>query len=1270
MPDGFAEAVYRISVAAEDHSTSLDLSLLDLDALPPSLAALTGLTELHLNGNGLTALPDWIGSLTGLATLRLDDNALTDLPEALSTLTNLTEFYLDYNRLAQLPDWLGSLSNLTTLHLDSNQLIALPDTIGSLANLTELRLSRNKLIALPASIGSLSRLGSLHLDGNQLTALPDTIGSLASLTTLDANGNRLVRLPDSIGSLFELATLCLNDNRLTALPEAIGSLANLTTLLIDNNPMFFLPEAICSLTALARLDADGNKLAALPRSVGALTNLTTLYLQGNRLASLPDSLSSLTNLTELYLSDNQLAAVPEPIRALANLSELHLDYNGLTALPDWLGNLAKLTRLSLAGNRLSSLPDSLSSLRDLAELRLNDNELSELPDWLGDLTKLTGLYLDNNRLVSLPDALGGLASLTGLYLDNNRLTELPEAIDALTNLSTLCVQANRLVTLPVRLGALPNIKRLDLDGNELTDLPDTLAGSTTLATLYLQENQLTVLPDWLGTLPNLTTLHVGGNRLTSPPAEIAASGSEAVLAFLRDLSESEAARSWASKLLVVGEAAVGKTSLAKLLVGKVYDPDEGQTHGIHVDPLFLEHPTEPGVTMTLKLWDFGGQLEYRATQRFYLTNRSLFVLVWNARTRWRDGKLTAWLNVITARAPESPILIVATHGDDASPAPLPADIVARYPQIVGTFTIDSKSGSGIHEVREAIRRESADLPLMGARWPASWVAAADAVRTLQGDAVTARAVWQTMTAAGVRDPQAHRAIIRALHDLGDVVYFEDDPELNRRVILRPEWLERRITQVLDSPQVVAAHGVLARAECDRLWADLDDPDLQERLLRMMERFDLAYRIGDADLSEHVALVVDRLDDACPPEVNERWRMALDGPGIREIGIIYKLRSRQAGIPIWFIARQHRYTTGLHWAHGVLLHDRDPRNPAYALLVDDEREQPTITLRVRARYPVHLMSVLVETFENIVKHRYPRLIEQRLVRCCCQAQNGGLCDYTFDLDDLTDQMTDPDSRIGQEVRCPRSRTWIDARMMLDGLPGSGINARLDQLARTIADHTKTLSRIDQRQLDTLNSVRLLLARRTQTGVHCPSLFAVEDLGRKGRGHPRRLKVSLWCEWPYAPDGPHPLPEGQGEYILNSMPAWLRDYLPFLHGLAATLAITVPMISPSLIALGMHLSDRTRASFEASGKLLNAVGGVRGPDEDTALWNPLIGQGPTRYAEVGADFRALRNALRSMDPQEVWGGLSAVPRPEDRNIVYLCREHAIALDYPYRSRQQRT
>jgi len=136
--------------------------------------------------------------------------------------------------------------------------------------------------------------------------------------------------------------------------------------------------------------------------------------------------------------------------------------------------------------------------------------------------------------------------------------------------------------------------------------------------------------------------------------------------------------------------------------------------------------------MRLAAWDFGGQEIYHATHQFFLTDQSLFVLVWNARTGYEHGRLRYWLDLITARASQAPILIVATHvptEHEAGRAPdQPSTQLHRnYPQICASAQVDSATHDGITELSTLIARHAASLPLMGQLWPQSWQDAPDAI---------------------------------------------------------------------------------------------------------------------------------------------------------------------------------------------------------------------------------------------------------------------------------------------------------------------------------------------------------------------------------------------------------------------------------------------------------------------------------------------------------------------------------------------------------------
>ena len=513
-------------------------------------------------------------------------------------------------------------------------------------------------------------------------------------------------------------SLNLTDLRLTAVPDSIGQLTALTELYLNSNQLTVIPDSIGQLTALTRLSLNSNQLTVIPESIGQLTALTELDLNGNQLTVIPESIGQLTALTELGLAANQLTVIPDSIGQLTALTNLSFAANQLTVIPDSIGQLTALTELYLNGNQLTVIPDSIGQLTALTELYLNINQLTVIPDSIGQLTALTKLDLKSNQLTVIPDWIGQLTALTRLDLKSNQLTVIPESIGQLTALTELDLAANQLTVIPDWIGQLTALTKLYLNSNQLTVIPDWIGQLAALTRLDLNSNQLTVIPDSIGQLTALTRLDLSGNpHLSGPPQEIQVQGTEAVLAFLRALTDSSVDR-WRSKMLIVGEATVGKTSLAKQLLGEAFDPGERQTHGVRVHSLFLPHPNRPGITMDLDVWDFGGQLEYRATQRFYLTDRSLFLLVWNSRARAADGKVTAWLDAITARAPNAPILLVATHGDENSPATLPHDLRDNYPSIAEVCTVDSRTRLGIDPLCDAIARHAAALPLMGVRWPA------------------------------------------------------------------------------------------------------------------------------------------------------------------------------------------------------------------------------------------------------------------------------------------------------------------------------------------------------------------------------------------------------------------------------------------------------------------------------------------------------------------------------------------------------------------------
>ena len=712
----------------------------------------------------------------------------------------------------------------------------------------------------------------------------------------------------------------------------------------------------------------GLGLTQLPPEIGQLTELTELDLHGNQLTALPPEIGQLTQLTLLSLRGNRLTALPPEIGQLTALTALCLDGNQLTALPPEIGQLTALTLLDLRGNRLSALPPEIGQLTALTQLFLNLNRLTALPPEIGQLTALTSLYLPGNQLTALPPEIGQLTELTELSLADNRLTTLPPEIGLLLKLKNLDLTYQGFEHLPPEIGKLTALKRLILYACYLESLPPEIGKLSRLKHLELGNNPIRELPVELGHCSD--KLVIGGLdsiHLSFPPMDVASLGTSAILRYLRAVEQGEETV-WESKVLIVGEGAVGKTRLYRALRGDEWvegAPDTGATVGIEIGPLDLPHLTELDVEMHLKCWDFAGQDVTHATHQFFFSERTLFVVCWNARAGWEAGKLRKWLANIRDRAPHATVLLVATQCDEPHSDYPESELRAEFPQIVATFKTSSKDGDGIVELRWAIAEHAEHLPMMGLRWPESWRAGQQAVAALAAEEPYADLpkVVTVLREHGLEAEDAE-VLLRWLHELGEVLFYHDDEDLAGTVMLDPQWVTKRVGLVLASHEVQEAKGVLTRDCLALLWAGTT-PAIREHLLRMMERFDLAYRVPDHEADR--SLVVERLPQN-PPEYEAGWK---EWEGQPEVRLRYRLKAMHPGIPTWFIARCHRFSCGFHWLRGVLFQDHAKDARHLALIVANGTER-TVDFTVRGAQPWTFLPLLKDGFEDTVTKRYPGL----------------------------------------------------------------------------------------------------------------------------------------------------------------------------------------------------------------------------------------------------------------------------------------------------------
>ncbi|MBD2141376.1 leucine-rich repeat domain-containing protein [Anabaena sp. FACHB-1250] len=554
--------------------------------------------------------------------------------------------------------------------------------------------------------------------------------------------------------------------------------------------------------------------------------------------------------TTLNLSNNQLTTLPEAIAQLSNLTVLYLSDNQLTRLPEAIAQLSNLTGLDLSNNQLTRLPEAIAQLSNLTGLYLINNQLTRLPEAIAQLSNLTGLYLSNNQLTTLPEAIAQLSNLTGLDLSNNQLTTLPEAIAQLSNLRELDLSYNQLTTLPEAIAQLSNLTGLGLSNNQLTTLPEAIAQLSNLKGLNLRNNQLTRLPEAIKQLSQLEKLDLRGNQLNIP-AEILGSSWDSlgkpseILTYYFSLQTEEQQPLNEAKVLLVGQGTVGKTSLVKRLINNTFDANESKTNGINIENWRLEVNQQ---TIRLNIWDFGGQEIMHATHQFFLTKRSLYLLVINAREDEQQNRLEYWLKIIQSFGGDSPIILVGNKIDEH---PLDLDqtgLHKKYKNIKDIVPISCQTGAGIEKLLSIIKRELANLEGINDPLPKSWFQVKTHLEKMEKDYILYHEYEGICQNEKINEKLKQSTLMELLHQLGIVLNFRDDFGLKGVPVLNPEWVTNGVYKILnDNLLTTEFRGMLTLQELRRILDDSKYPDDKpEFIIKMMERFELCFPLDDKD----------------------------------------------------------------------------------------------------------------------------------------------------------------------------------------------------------------------------------------------------------------------------------------------------------------------------------------------------------------------------------------------------------------------------------------
>ncbi len=675
------------------------------------------------------------------------------------------------------------------------------------------------------------------------------------------------------------------------------------------------------------------------------------------------------------LTDKELLELMPEIKELKGLTSLDLRLNNLTNY-DFLKELKGLTSLNLSNNNLTNV-EFLKELKGLTSLNLYNNNLTNY-DFLKELKGLTSLYLNDNNLTNA-DFLKELKGLTSLDLSNNNLTDADF------------------------LKELINLTRIYLYNNPNLDLP---------------ENLMKMIED-------------KGYREPLNRNDI-----NQIIRYYKELKSQGTDYIYEARVLIVGEPGAGKTTLFKKLKDNSYNPETASkeekrsTVGIDIDKNWsFPYIKDKTKTFTAHLWDFGGQKLQYVLHQYFLTERSLYILL--ADDRRQRENFNYWFDVIATLGKECPVLVVLNERNHQGVTNISLkkyreqfeDKIKDLDRESVDFSIDTDGR--FSNLQNKIQIKLSNLQHIGTPVPANWKVIREKleVESQTKAYILLDEYYEICKQNQLKDKVYYDDLLSYFHDLGIALNYKGDENLSEIVILNPNWVIDALYAVLKNKEVQNNKGKFTREEIHRIWQaeGYKKEDYQILLSLMLKgKFEIAYKLK-AGFSYIVPILLreEEIEDYTFEKENllEIYLQYTFMPP----GILSRLIVRQNEL----IAEQNNKQ--IVWQKGVLLKDKS----STAEITEDELKEK-ITIKVSGKNVVEnkeFITILRNEIYKIHKDWFENNLEvNEFVPCNCNVCDKSDDKQFFELKKLQQRLSDKE----QTIQCDKSYKFMDVRGLLEGI----------------------------------------------------------------------------------------------------------------------------------------------------------------------------------------------------------------------------------------------
>ncbi|MBN1482769.1 hypothetical protein EH223_12385, partial [candidate division KSB1 bacterium] len=602
---------------------------------------------------------------------------------------------------------------------------------------------------------------------------------------------------------------------------------------------------------------------------------------------------------------------------------------------------------------------------------------------------------------------------------------------------------------------------LYLSDNQLTDV-SVLKELKGLTSLDLANNRLSTVPIWLTQMNmpvrienkyDFDCINLYDNPIENPPIEIIKQGNKAIQNYWHQLEEQGKDYLYEAKMLIVGEGESGKTTLAYKIqdincpLPHINDRTKGITINTHQFPI-PQKDNDPNRDFLLNIWDFGGQEIYHATHRFFLSKRSLYVLV--ADNRKDDTDFNYWLNIIELFAADSPIIIVLNEKGDVKRSINTSELRGRYPDnIKEILSINFKTAEEnntavkqqrlkkIEQLITLIEDAAKFLPHIGEPVPARWIDVRTALENDQRNYIFREQFDEICRYHQITDTEDIDTLLGYLHDLGILLHFSENPLLRDRVILNPTWATNAVYKIFDDETIISKQGRFTRNDCSVLWADPQYHRVCDVLIELMKNFRLIYEIENTG-NLVAAQMLTQNTPSYPWNSENNSLMQFRYDLFMPKGILWQ-----------FIVLMYRYIENHDWVwrNGVIL-----RRDATRAEVIEKLSERRIYIRFSGYGIPEFRAIIADKLDEI-SDSFHKLHYEKMIPCNCSKCSNSKEPNFYEFSDLKNRK----EKGKQTVECRYSFEDVIVRTLLEGFDPVKVKeeiqkdeqkARASQSTRTI------------------------------------------------------------------------------------------------------------------------------------------------------------------------------------------------------------------------------